>query len=557
MFRYALILFLIFNSTLFSQTPLKDEVLPDRVLIKIKHSLPSSALKELGHPVELRSVFKKPPRGWRHGQAAEELGLDRWLLVRFAQGRQDIEEQVASFRKLEWVEICELDVRGGVGGTYPNDPEFNTQYALQTGKLNAPEAWDVLTDSTHVVAVIDTGVELNHADLIDNLWKNPGEIPNNGQDDDQNGFIDDVVGWDFTENDNQPDDDYGHGIHVSGILGAKTNNNLQVAGVCWSVPIMVVRILDANGYAPQSQAAAGIVYAADNGASVLNNSWGYLTGTQVLLDAIKYSAALDNVIVACAHNQGSTHKIYPAAFDEVMGIIATDQNDNKPSWSNYGPWCDMAAPGQDILSLWKNNSTTLGWGTSMATPHVAGAAALIREVNPSLDAKSIRWILNHTSVDLGAAGFDIIFGWGRLDLAAAIKKAQSLTPSNIEIPAKGNTINFIMDAGLTNAYRSYLLFGSVTGINPGLALPQGGLLPLNWDLFTNVAISMVNTPIFTNFSGVLDASGNSFAQFNTTGLIPPGFIGTKIYFAYALSSPWDYASNSVKITGGSLRELTF
>jgi len=547
-----------------------DDVSRDRLLVKVTDCLPPDffvhtgeqpdaakrplvveplleTLLAIDEQLDCRRVFRSPPRGWRHPAAAERVGLDRWLVVRFSRERIDLDEIVGTIVNLAGVETCERLIRGRVGDTVPNDPSFSSQWALQAGRLNAPGAWDIATDSSHVVAVIDTGADLDHTDLVDNLWQNPGEIAYNGIDDDLNGFVDDVVGWDFAEDDNSPEDEYGHGIHVSGTVGARGNNNWMVSGVCWNVPIMVVRILDDNGSGYPPEAAAGIVYAADNGASVLNNSWGYTASFQVLEDAVRYSAALDNVIVACAHNQGSSHKIYPAAYDEVMGIIATDQSDQKPSWSNYGSWCDMAAPGQDILSLWLFNGTTYGWGTSMATPHVAGAAALIREVNPFLDADATRWILNQTAVDLGDPGFDDIFGWGRLDLFAAVEKARSLIASSKSLSVNGGTVDFSLDAGSPNGGRDYLLLGTTSGYEPGTLLP-GGLttIPLNRDWFTDFVLARLNSPAFAGFWGRLDASGRSAASLNAPKLNPL-WAGTTIHFAYATVNPWDYSSHAAAL----------
>jgi len=547
------------NAPLLAQAAPTDEVILDRVLIKLTQPLPSEfpasassidpgsdpaleTLRALDPRLKVRRIFRQPPRGWRDPDAARRCGLDRWMIVRFSGKRTDLDRVVTSVVRMAGVETCERAVRGRVADTIPDDPDFGDQWALQKDKLNAPRAWDAQTVSSHTVAVIDTGVDLDHTDLVDNLWQNPAEIPANGLDDDQNGYIDDVIGWDFIEDDNGPDDEYGHGIHVSGTVGARTDNQRMVAGVCWKVPIMVVRIFDENGWGSPSQAAAGIVYAADNGASVLNNSWGTEISTQVLEDAVKYSAALDNVIVAAAHNQGFNLKVYPAAYDEVIGIIATDQNDHKPSWSNYGSWCDMAAPGQDILSLWLDNGTMYGWGTSMAAPHVAGAAALIREINPFLDAAGTRWILNHTSVDLGDPGFDDLFGWGRLDLAAAVEKARSLVASSATLSESGGSVDFELNAGSQNGGRSYLLAGSVSGTEPGTLLPGGlATIPLNRDWFTEFILSRLYTPIFSDFVGILDPSGLAAVSLNAPQL-NPGWVGTTMHFAYAISNPWDFTS---------------
>ena len=547
---------------LFAATPFlrarawQNAVLTDRLLIKVDHMLPCFENDELQSTgdhaldqelagegvVEFRRVFRHPPRGWNNPAAAERVGLGRWLLVRFAEERIDLERVSARIRSLEGVELCELEHLGTVAGTLPDDPDFYRQYSLQNGILNAPQAWDVQTDSNHVVAVVDTGADLDHQDLQDNLWQNPGEIPNNGVDDDMNGYVDDVVGWDFAYDDNTPEDGYGHGIHVSGIVGAKTDNARQVAGVCWNVPIMEVQILDNNGQGGPSRAAAGIVYAADNGASVLNNSYGYFVDAQVLEDAVIYAAALDVVVVAAAHNQGSDTEIYPAAYDEVMGIIATDRSDNRPGWSNYGSWCDMAAPGVDVLNLWLGNGTTNGSGTSMSSPHVAGAAALVRAVNPSLDAVDTRWILNYSAVDLGALGFDNFFGWGRLDLAAAVKRAQSLSIST-NTAQPGDSVTLDLSEPDEPGFL-HILLASRSGRVPGISLSvfdasDTRQVPLNEDgfLFLFILGHPGGAGVFVSFVDFFDGNGNNTAMFN----IPPGpfFSGEEVDFAYVTLDPAD------------------
>lgn len=218
--------------------------------------------------------------------------------------------------------------------TTPNDVKFNDQWALhntgQTGgtadaDIDAPEAWDVHTGSSSVVvAVIDTGVDWNHPDLAANIWTNSGEVQGNGVDDDGNGLIDDYRGWDFSDADNDPMDYDGHGTHVSGIIGAVTNNSTGVAGVCWTCKIMPVKMFP-NAY--DDVAANSIKYAVDEGAKVLSNSWGGGQQSQLIEDAINYAVALGAVVVFAAGNDDSSSPAvgYPASFEPVIAVAATDQ----------------------------------------------------------------------------------------------------------------------------------------------------------------------------------------------------------------------------------------
>lgn len=242
----------------------------------------------------------------------------------------------------------------------PNDPFFyhsqwslnNWGYILGTpdADIDAPEAWDVQTGSADVVVgVIDTGIDYTHEDLADNMWVNPGEVIN-GIDDDGNGYVDDVWGWDFVNNDNDPIDDHGHGTHVAGIIGAKGDNGIAVSGVNWTVTLMPLKFLDSAGDGWTDDAIEAVLYAAGFGVRVTNNSWGGGRKSRALEDAIESSGAL---FVASAGNDGSSHKMYPAAYnlDNVISVAATDQYDELWSFSNYSAsWVDLGAPGVSVLS---------------------------------------------------------------------------------------------------------------------------------------------------------------------------------------------------------------
>nr|HID59256.1 hypothetical protein [Desulfobacterales bacterium] len=278
----------------------------------------------------------------------------------------------------------------------PNDPHFDRLWGLdnsgQTGgeadaDIDAPEAWDTQTGSTTVViAVLDTGVDWDHEDLSDNIWENTDEFPDNGIDDDGNGKVDDVRGWDFVNNDNDPDDDNGdtyHGTHVSGTIAAEGNNGIGITGVNWSASIMPLKILNAIGEGSTSDEIDAIQYAIDNGARIINASYGGDSYSKSEYDAI--NSARDNGIlfVAAAGNNGTDNDsspFYPASYDldNIVSVAATDADDKLADFSNYGARSvDVAAPGVDIYSTKPGNTYQYLDGTSMATPHVSGLAGLI------------------------------------------------------------------------------------------------------------------------------------------------------------------------------------
>ncbi|MCX7760997.1 MAG: S8 family serine peptidase [Hydrogenothermaceae bacterium] len=242
-----------------------------------------------------------------------------------------------------------------------------------------------------MVAVIDSGVKLDHPDLKDNIWKNPGETDcNNGIDDDNNGYIDDCYGWNFVDNNNNPMDDDGHGTHIAGIIGAVTNNSTGVAGVNWKIKIMPVKILDSNGNGDLLTLVKALKYAADNGAKVVNLSLGYpssctyVDSSQALKDAIDYVKSKNVIIVAAAGNYSCDDDVYPfypatLNVDNIISVGSSSSDDKLSYFSNYGKnSVDILAPGENIVSTYIDQTGYKSLsGTSMATPFVTGAVALI------------------------------------------------------------------------------------------------------------------------------------------------------------------------------------
>ncbi len=320
--------------------------------------------------------------------------------------------------EVEWVEpnyTFALDL-------IPNDPYYASYQASYLNRMELSTAWDLTTGRPEIVlAVLDTGVDMNHSDLRDAIWANPGEEPGNGVDDDGNGFIDDVNGWDFAGNDNVPDDDYGHGTHVAGIAAARINNGVGIAGVAGQVTIMPVDVFG-GGIGTYEDLIRAIIYAADNGAHVINMSLGassYSRGEEM---AVNYAVERGVVVVAAAGNTGRESYHYPAAHPNVIAVAATTADDYLASFSTRGEFVDVAAPGYRIYSTLRNNGYGTMSGTSMASPHVAGLAALILSRNPGLTPAEVRQLIESTATDLGPTGRDIYFGHGRINAALALER---------------------------------------------------------------------------------------------------------------------------------------
>ena len=271
--------------------------------------------------------------------------------------------------------------------------------------INAPEVWARgYTGQGVIVAVVDTGVDYNHPDLDANIWVNSREIPGNGIDDDGNGFIDDVRGWDFVGNDNNPMDENNHGTHVAGIIAAEDNGS-GITGVAPQATIMPVRVLDANGSGSWSNVAAGIRYAVDNGANVINLSLGGAASSEVQ-SAVQYAAQHNVVVVMAAGNSAESQPGAPASLANQWGIAvgAVDRNDHLASFSNHAgisPLNYVVAPGMDIVSTTRNNTYQSFNGTSMATPHVAGVVALMLSANHDLTPSQVESILTATGNPTG------------------------------------------------------------------------------------------------------------------------------------------------------------
>jgi thermitase len=326
-----------------------------------------------------------------------------------------VEQAVENFRGLPWVEYAEPNYLYFASFT-PNDTSYSSQWGPQ--KIQCPAAWDLGQGSTSVVvAIIDTGIDKNHLDLNTKF----------------------VAGRDFVNNDSDPDDDNGHGTHCAGIAAASTNNARGIAGVGFNTRLMGVKVLNSSGSGSLTAVANGITWAADNGANVLSMSLGSTGGSSTLQSAVDYAWNAGKVVVAAAGNDGNTNAQYPAFYTNCIAVASTTTSDTRSSFSTYGSWVDVAAPGSSIYSTYDGNSYATLSGTSMACPHVAGLAALLFAKFPGSSAATIRQKIEQNCDNVGT-----FVAFGRVNAFKAMNSGGG----------GGTTLEYAPTAGQVNGGRN-------------------------------------------------------------------------------------------------------
>ena len=335
-------------------------------------------------------------------------------------GLGDFLEQVAQW---SYVEYAEPNYLVQSLGTIPSDPYFDRQYGLEAVK--APEAWDYSTGSNLVtLAVIDTGVDLDHPDLAAKI----------------------VSGVDIANGDQIPNDDHGHGTYVAGVAAAVSNNGLGVAGVSWGARLMPVKVLDQAGNGSYADLAAGIIWAVDHGAQVINLSLGGYSPSQVLLDAVEFADQQGVIQVAAAGNTGSGSILYPARYAQVLAVGATNELDQRAPYSNYGPEIVLVAPGTGIYTTALGGGYGGNTGTSMAVPYVSGLASLLVGMPRPYSPAQIAYEMESTALDLGPTGRDAYYGYGLIQMDDALELAR---PTSTPTP----TLTWAPTAAPTNTPR--------------------------------------------------------------------------------------------------------
>ncbi|UVI32158.1 S8 family peptidase [Paenibacillus spongiae] len=364
----------------------------NEVVVKFRHQLSDRDLSQIKHAIDALSIRK----------------LGKTQTYVFRSTRKDAQSMMNYFKKnwnpyyVEPHYLYLTNETAGAAPIVPNDVLYH-DYQWNLPVIETEKGWGVSKGSDKVlVAVLDTGVQTDHPDLAGKLH----------------------AGTNIVTPGEAPEDDVGHGTHVAGIIAAVVNNSEGVAGLSWYNKVLPVKVLDSSGAGSTYSVAEGIIWATDNGAKVINMSLGNYAEAEFLHDAIKYAFDRDVVLIAASGNDNTERPGYPAAYPEVFAVASTDPDGSKSSFSNYGDYIDVAAPGASIASTYPGSQYAALSGTSMASPHVAALAGLIRSINPKLTNTQVMDIMRNSAHDLGTKGKDKYFGHGQIDVVKALNAAR-------------------------------------------------------------------------------------------------------------------------------------
>ena len=477
---------------------------PNRLLVMPNPGLPSAEFDKILKP---------------HGGQARRVGKSDLHIIDLP-GKVPETAVLALLKHNPHLKFVELDERVQPA-LVPNDPYNGSAWHL--GKINAGAAWDKARGAGVTIAILDTGVNSAHPDLAANM----------------------VPGWNFYNNNADSSDVQGHGTAVAGTAAAATNNGLGVASVAGAARIMPIRISDANGYAYYSTIAQGITYAADKNVRVANVSFVGLAKSAAVISAAQYMKSKGGLVVVCAGNNSINEAITPTT--SMIVVSATDSNDAKASWSSYGTFVAIAAPGTGIWTTNRSGGYSQWQGTSFASPVTAGVVALMMSANPTLPNAQIESLLYSTAVDLGAAGRDENFGHGRVNAAAAVNAAMAATVTDTLAPTVAITaptasasvsglaavsVNATDNVGVS---RVELLVNSVL-----VATDTTSPFQFSWDSSTvpNGMASLV--------AKAYDAAGNS--QLSTAVAVNVGATADTTAPVVSITSPWTGTRVSGSVT---------
>jgi len=458
---------LFITSTTFAASPFVKGELLVQLTVKASKANASKAIKEID------------------GEVLEDLPQIRVKRIRVPEKNFD-KVKAALSKNPNFVFVEENFLAQGM--IIPNDPSFSSQW--HHTKIMAPSAWEMGVGSTSMpIAIIDSGVDPDHPDLDAKLHP----------------------GYNFLFNNTDTHDVLGHGTAVAGSATASSNNGTGVTGVAWHNPIMPLVVLDSSNWATYSNISSAIIYAVNNGAKVINISIGGTSFSSTLDSAVNYAWDNGALVFASAANYNVSTPYYPAACANAVAVAATDSADNKASFSNYGDWITLSAPGVSILTTTNGGGYGYWNGTSFSSPISAGLAALIWSVNPQLTHQQVLDILKSTTDDLGASGFDSVFGHGRINAYNAVMEAMNFLPDldveppSVALTSPENNQTFSGDISITATAQDNVAVEKVEFFLDGSLYATDATAPFatTWD------VSAVPDGSYTIDAVAFDAAGNS------------------------------------------------